>query len=202
MIPRRGTRHLSAETAIDFLDQRLRGRRLQEVERHLGMPCAKCRSLIHTLGATIEKLRSAPLETPPAWLEKRALDVFEPRPEASPVREAVSRLMELVFDSRTAPLLAHARRAVGEARRLRFSAEGCTIEIESDIESPESTGLRGRLTVDQPALHRIEVRAGEESRSAWPDSSGSFAISGLPRLRMRIVVTGPAGRFRLPPFTP
>lgn len=202
MAPKFGTRHLTTRLALDHLEQRLTGRPLEEVERHLGTPCPRCREMLRKLGEVVEKLRAGPLEQPPGWLERRALEVFQPQPRAAGIRAAASRLLEMVFDSRTAPMPATARRAVGESRRLRFAGGPCTIELESDVESAEWAGLRGRLTVEQPALHRIEVRAGDEQRTVWADDSGAFAVDRLPRRRLQIRVTGPSGSYRLPPFTP
>lgn len=202
MSPIRKTRHLTTATALDHLEHRLTGRRLAEVETHLGRPCAECRERLLALGALLERLRSGPIEPPPAWLERRAIEVFRPAPAPRRMRALGARLLELVFDSLVTPLPAAARRAVGEARRLRFALGDCAVELEADVESACLVALRGRLTLEEPALHRIEIRAGAERRTAWPDAAGAFAFDRLPRRRLHLSVSGPSGTWRLPRFTP
>ena len=202
MSPTQRTRHLTTAITLDLLEHRLDGRRLVEVETHLGRPCADCREKVRALGELIERLRPEPLENPPAWLERRAIEVFRPVPAAARLRALGGRVLELVFDSLVSPMPAAARRSVGEARRLRFALESCTVELETDLESTELAGLRGRLSVEEPALHRVEIRAGAERRTAWPDAGGAFAFDHLPRRRLHVSVSGPSGAWRLPPFTP
>lgn len=200
MTPKASRSHLSTEVLLDLLDDRLPGTRRQEAERHLGLPCADCRERLRALGAVIERMRSDRMEGVPEALRLRALAVFpgvaEPRPAAS----AAARLLALAFDSLTQPLPAATRRAVGEARRLRFSDAELVLELECETESSDQFTMRGRIENAGDEPWRIEVAAGDERSEQWTDGGGAFVFEGLPRGSVRVAVRGPSRRFETPDF--
>ncbi len=197
---RRG--HLSAEVALDFLEGRLQGRKLEEVEAHLGAPCAACRERLRALASVVDRMRADRLADVPDHVTRRALEVFRPVPAAAPAPGVLGRWLELVFDSLRAPLPAATRRAVGDVRRLRFAGESWSLELECEREDGDRIAVRGRLTGEDPSLQRIEVTIGAERFEAWPDAEGRFALDALPRGPVAIELRGPAGAWRVPAFEP
>ena len=194
-------RHLDGRTALDYLEQRLDAEGRREAEEHLGLPCAACHEQILALGHLLDRMRLDRVADPPAALRARALAAFVPVASPATARGFVETLARLLFDSWAEPLPAAVRRAVGDARRLRFALGEAALEIECEVEATEAVSLRGRLEVAEPALHRVEITAGQERLTALPDASGAFALDRVPRGLARVLVTGPAGQFRVPPIT-
>ena len=89
------------------------------------------------------------------------------------------------------------RRSVGEARWLKIGLADDRLELEIEAESQTAVTVRGRLSATEPALFRIDVRSGDEARSAWPDADGRFAIERVPRGAAVFTVQGPTVRWRL-----
>jgi hypothetical protein len=192
-------RHLDGRSALDFLEHQLPADARREVEEHLGLPCVQCHERIRELGRLIELMRLDRAPQPSAALHARAADMFEPHSAPSPARSAIEQLASLIFDSWSEPLPAAMRRAVGEARRMRFALGSGALEIECEIEAAGAVSVRGRLELEDAALHRIEVSSGGEHLSAAPDASGAFALDRVPRGDAEVLVQGPGARFRLPP---
>jgi hypothetical protein len=169
---------------------------------HLGGPCPGCHDLMRDIGLTLERMRGDRVPAVPSWLHARALAAFRPlvhEPAAAGLMETFARL---VFDSWAAPLPAAARRAVGEARRLGFELDGYTIEIEIEPESAGLLTLRGRLGGPDPMLCAVEVMAETERFIALPDAHGAFLLERVPAGVLNVVVSTPAGRYRLPSVAP
>jgi hypothetical protein len=190
--------HIDSETALDYLDHRLDAARARQVEEHLARPCAGCRERLRQLSALLQRMRLDRVPEVPATARARALEAFVPGERVSPLREAATRVARLLFDSWTEPLPAMTRRAVGEARRLRYAADDGALELECEIESPGVVTLRGRLEIAEAPLHRVEVAVGGELRTAWPDAGGAFAFERVPAGEARLLIEGPQARFRLP----
>ena len=72
-------------------------------------------------------------------------------------------------------------------------------ELESEIESPGTRTLRGRLHAPDSLIHRVEVVVGDERLATHPDAGGAFVFDRLPTGRAYLTVTGPQLRYRLPP---
>ena len=190
--------HIDPETALDYLDRRLELAREREVEAHLARPCAACRERVREFSALLQRMRHDRMPEVPAALRRRALEAFAPGEPVSPLREAAVRIARLLFDSWTQPLPAMTRRAVGEARRLRYATGGAVLELECETESPGLVTLRGRLEIADAPLHRVAVAVGGETRTAWPDAAGAFAFERVPSGQARLWIEGPEARFRIP----
>jgi hypothetical protein len=95
------------------------------------------------------------------------------------------------------PLPLPVRRAVGEARWLQIGLAQDRLELEIEAQSQASVTVRGRLGATEPALFRIDIRTGDETKSAWPDADGRFAIERVPRGTAVVTVQGPMVRWRL-----
>ena len=200
MSPERRAVHLSSETILDLLEERLTDARRRSAEEHLGLPCARCRERLREMGTLLGRLRAGGLEAVPESLSRAALDLFPgatPEPRRGPVE--VLR-WALTFDSSAQPLAASTRRAVGEARRLRFESGDAHLELEVEPESAEQCVLRGRIEVPAPELHRVVAEVRGERYEAWADAGGHFVLEGVPRDEMRVRVIGPEHRFDTPAF--
>lgn len=201
MRPDRRQSHPGSVLLLDLLEGRLSPVLRRATEAHLGLPCSACRDRLLAMAELTGRMRADRMEAVPDSLSRAAIAAFAPnagaaeRAEASPWRRLV-----LAFDSLAQPLAAHARRAVGESRRLRFELEGLVLEIESDPESGDQCSLRGRLHAHEPELHRLEARVGDERARRWVESGGAFHFEGLPRGTCHVTVSGPEGRFETPPF--
>ena len=194
-------RHLDVRVALDYLDGRLDPRGERAVEAHLALPCAGCRERLRALGALVHTMRLDRLPPVPGVLRARARAAYAPPRPVAPEPGLLTRAAALVFDSLTAPLPAMARRAVGEARRLRYTLGDGRLEVECEPVEAGIVALRGRLAAEEAALHRIEVVVGSESFAAWPDAAGGFTLERVPAGEARIAVAGPSGHFNLPRLT-
>lgn len=195
-------RHLDAEAALGYLEGTLPARGRRAVEEHLASPCPGCRERLHALARLLAHMRADRTPAVSDALRARALAAFTPAAPAAPLRRLAESLARLVFDSWAAPLPAAARRAVGEARRLRWALAAGSLEIECEREAAESITLRGRLEAPEAALYAIEVRAGAERREVRVDADGSFALEGLPDAPLEIAVVGPERVDRIPRLDP
>ncbi len=193
-------RHLDIRTALDYLDDHTGAADRARVEDHLAGPCERCRELMHDAARLVELMRGDRVAEVSKEAHARALEVFGARPMAPEPSGLQWRPGSLVFDSLRDPLSALARRAVGEARWLRFVLDGHVLELEADPEARGAWTLRGRLAVLDPALHRIEVEVAGESLGVWPDAEGRFVVERVPAGEIQMVVKGPGQRYRLPRF--
>jgi hypothetical protein len=152
------------------------------------------------VGRLVTVMRGDRTPPVPESARERALSVFVPRQTLAPARRSLVRTARLVFDSLREPLPAAARRAAGDARRLRFALGEYALELESEHDAPGLVTLRGRLETPDPPLHRLDVAAAVERLSIWPDADGAFVLNNLPPGRMRVTVSGPVGCYRVPSF--
>lgn len=194
-------RHLDTRTLLDYLDGRLAPAAMRRVEDHLGGPCADCRRRLREIGWLVQTMREDRSASPPEGVRQRALEALSGRPSLPTAAAQPWRWAVLLFDSLTDPVPAVSRRALGEARWLKFALGDHTLEIEAEPESAETWTVRGRIDIPDPALHRIEIDAREERLCAWPDAGGRFALDRVPAGAWTITVMGPEERFRLPALT-
>jgi hypothetical protein len=199
--PPMGRKHLDARVILDYLEDRLGASAKAGVEDHLAGSCSRCRELLHQVGRLVDAMRADRTPPVPAVLRARALEAFGVRERAPETQGLAWRVARLLFDSLADPLPAAVRRAVGEARWLRFELDPHRLEIEAEPETQDSVTVRGRLSAPEPALYRIDLETGGEALSAWPDSGGRFALERVPAGQAIITVKGPAERWRLPPVT-
>lgn len=192
------SRHVDARTALDYLDRVLDAARRHEVEQHLGEPCADCRERLRALGALLHTMRLDRAPEVPEPVRARAIAAFTPSPRLSPSRAAAEWVTKLLFDSWDAPLAAATRRAVGETRRLRYALGGGTLELECEAETASDFTVRGRLMIEDAALHRIEIASGAETLVGRPDADGAFALERVPAGDARVTVVGPETRYVVP----
>lgn len=191
-------RHLNARDALDYLEHLLSPDRAAAVEIHLATPCGACRERLRRLALLLGRMQADRPEPVPTEVRLRAVQLFEPRREPAPAGPLRTVLAKLLFDSWAAPLPLAVRRAVGEARRLRWELAEGALEIEIESEADGAVTVRGRLESPDPPLHRIEARARGEAFTAWPDASGSFAFERLPAGELDLAVVGTARLERIP----
>jgi anti-sigma factor RsiW len=194
-------RHLDTRKLLEYLDGRLDAARRRQLEDHLGGPCAACRERLREIARLVQTMREDRSAPPPDRVRARALEALSVRPPLPTAAAQAWQLAVLLFDSLTTPLPAVTRRATGNARWFKFALGEHTLEIEAEPEAGDAWTLRGCLDLPEPALHRIEVEAGEERLSTWPDAGGRFALDRVPAGAWIITVRGPDERFRLPSLT-
>jgi hypothetical protein len=192
------SRHVDARTALDYLDRVLDAARRHEVEQHLGEPCAECRERVRALGALLHAMRLDRAPAVPEPVRARAIAAFTPAPRLSRSRAAAEWVAKLLFDSWEAPLAAATRRAVGETRRLRYALGGGTLELECEVEAPRNFTVRGRLAIEDAAVHRVEIASGAETVLGWPNADGAFALERVPAGEARVTIVGPEMRYMVP----
>ena len=195
-------RHLQARDALDYLEHALSPARAAEVETHLASPCGACRERLRALASLLSRMRADRPEPVPVSVRRRAMGLLEPRPEAAPRPTIQTVLARLLFDSWSTPLPAAVRRAVGEARRLRWELKDGALELEIESGAGDMTTVRGRLEAADPALSRIEANVRGERFTAWPDDAGSFAFEALPSGDLDLKVIGNARVERIPTVHP
>ncbi len=193
-----GTPHLTTKLVLDYLDGHLSLPLQQRLEQHLASPCPECREHLRSVGSVRDRMRDDRTPEVPGWLHAKALVAFNPPPRTWTGGDMLERLAHLVFDSWSSPLPTAARRAVGEARRLRFQMGEMLLELEWELESEGLATLRGKLRASDPAAYQLVLRSGNELRETWPDALGAFLLEGLPAVRFELVVIGPEGMFRVP----
>ncbi len=81
---RSGHKHIAQDTLSEYLDGRLRGRRLERAERQLQI-CDACRRELEELQATVAMMRQLPMEPPP-----RSFVMSAPPPEPARARPALA----------------------------------------------------------------------------------------------------------------
>lgn len=198
--PRR-TAHLTTRSVLDYLEGRAGAADRRRLEEHLAGPCPACRALVREIGWVTELMQTDRLPPVPEALRRRAIESFRPLPAPAATRGSGWVAARLLFDSITAELPASVRRAVGEARGLRYALGDDSLELEVELEEPGVLTLRGRLEAPEPGQYRVDVATGAERFSAWPDASGIFAIERVPPGAASVTVAGPAERYRLPELT-
>lgn len=198
--PPLGRRHLDVRTILDYLEDRLDSNARRNFEEHLAGSCSRCRELLHEVGRLAGAMRADRTPPVPPLVRERALEIFGVRAAVQPSTPSAWQAARLLFDSLVDPVPHAARRAIGEARWLRFALDPHVLELEVEPESGHSLTIRGCLGAPDPALYRIEITAGAESSVAWPDSGGRFAIERVPIGETSVTVQGPGQRWRLPRF--
>ena len=193
-------RHLDARAALDYLESRMDAPARRRVEEHLGSTCGACRDLVREMGWLVERMRDDRVPEVPEALRARALAAFEPGSVRLPRSHARPVPARLIFDSRREVVPATALRSLGQLRRLSFALGHDILELESEVETEDHRTLRGRLHASDPWLQRIELAVGRERLSTWPDAGGTFVFDRVPAGRARLVVSGPHGRYRIPPL--
>jgi anti-sigma factor RsiW len=193
-----GRQHLDVRAILDYLEDRLDASARRNVEDHLAGSCSRCRELLHEVGRLTGAMLADRTPPVPAAMRERSLEVFGVRAEHPTSPRLVWQVARLLFDSRVSPIPHAARRAMGEARWLRFALDDHVLELETEPESGGSMTIRGCLASPDPALFRIEVAAGDESSIAWPDSAGRFSLERVPVGEASVTVQGPGQRWRLP----
>jgi len=153
--------------------------------------------LFHETARLLGAMRTDRVPVVPESLRSGVLGLFAINPPVATPEAPGWHIARVLFDSLVEPLPVPVRRAVGEARWLQIGLADDRLELEIEAESQASVTVRGRLGATEPALFRIDVRSAEETKSAWPDADGRFAIERVPRGTAVVTIQGPAVRWRL-----
>ncbi len=200
--PGRSPGHLDARAMLSYIEGTLAATDAREAETHLAGECGDCRERLREFGLLLGVMRGDRTPTVPAPLHARAMSVFR-APVAAPAEPSIlERMVRLLFDSNVTPAPAAVRRAVGDARRLRYGFAGCILDLERETQSAGVIALRGRLDAPDAVLHCVRVEVEGETRELWPDANGNFAATQVPAGTVRLRVDGPTGVFEFPPIEP
>jgi anti-sigma factor RsiW len=203
-------KHLTTAELADHLEGRVSSQVGRRVEEHLA-GCPDCAAALTRLERLIATMRTDRSPEPPAPVLARAIALFEREP-ARPAPALASWFSglqpvwgRLVCDSIADPAFAAARGA-GAARRLRFEAEGCELDLAVERRQGrfQLLGQVARTAAGeaQPLAEvRIQVFSGRdpvgESRT---DGLGEFAcqVGALEDVTLAVLVPPQAVIFALP----
>ena len=191
--------HLDSRGILDYLDGSLAPAARRAAEEHLAGSCAGCRERLRSFGQLRSVMRGDRTPSVPLPLRERALSVFGPAIDVTPAPSLAWRLARVMFDSLLSPAPLAVRRAVGDARRVRFSLAELTLEVEFEQAEAGVVTIRGQLGGPEATLHRVALQVAGETYEAWPDATGAFSIPQVPPGTLVMRVEGPAGSFETPP---
>ena len=178
--------HLPLRWLADHVDGTLHAARASKLTSHLALGCARCTARLTQLRSTITALTDGPLDEPPRNL-RRAAQRLPGEARLAALGSRIRRVIaHLVSDGRTAPAFA-LRAAVGDERRLLWSADGW--EIDACVVSGASgADLLGQIlpcddgTLDgaeDVAVASVTARSGRRVRHAALAPEGRFTLREL-----------------------
>lgn len=191
------------ENLVDFADGRLVGDDVSLVENHLAGGCDACRGALAWYRGVVDTAAGDTSVEPPAWVTRRALDLFRQGRASRGLRGLVSRLRAaLVFDSLTAgpdAELAPARSGAGPSRQLLYTASPYDVDLlisagadprrltvtgQVLVSESEDFGEVGGLTVE---LADGDTVAGRATTSEF----GEFTVEGVQPGLYEVRLVGP-----------
>ena len=185
--------HLTPETALNFLEERLDSRQALVWQQHV-KECARCTRYLAEWQHLLTAFKGSHLRSAPERDRERAMAIFRPRlEERSP---SIRRIFaSIVFDSFSEPLLAGARGTPVEARHLVLQAEDFDIhvQIRGEREPRQILGqILSRSREDFAIIAQFHLlRNGEELQAATADTLGEFNFTDVPEGDLNLQVDLP-----------
>jgi hypothetical protein len=171
--------HLSAEEALDLIEQRVTEVQAAFWTAHF-QACSSCGQQFEAWKQMHSLMKRSHLEDAPESEIRRAEAIFQP---STTVRKGLREIVaSMVFDSFAQPALAGARGAAG-ARQYLLRAEQFDIHVRLTGASPERR-LTGQIlargsTFEGPVELRL-LCAGERVEATEADASGEFQFMEVP----------------------
>jgi hypothetical protein len=177
----------SFEQLIDSIDNRLAKPEAARVAAHLAGGCAACVEARDWY----EQVRSVTANddsvTPPAWVFKRAVRIFDKASHPSKLAAFVGDLIaSLVFDSFARPALVGVRSTETVNRQLLYRAGDHSIDLQIIPTEHTNADLIGQvLKESDPTFESVSglklgvTRGGKLLFSAMTDARGEFKITGI-----------------------
>jgi hypothetical protein len=208
-------KHLTTAELADHLDGRAASQVGRRVVEHLA-GCPDCSAAFSRLEQMMGVMRADRSPEPPASILARTIALFDREPARSApelmpwlsgLRQVLGRL---VFDSLADPAFAGARGARGGvARRLRFEAQGCELDLAVERRQgrfrllgqvAQTSGSATKTLVATP----VRLFLGQEQVvETTTDDLGEFAcqVSTLENMTLAVLVPPEAVIFALPAGT-
>src|SRR5688572_14446606 len=121
--------HLSYETLLDYLENRLSAEERNAVEAHLAEPCPQCDRRLARLRAVLASTAGDRTVAPPGDVLKRAIDTAR-RGKKPPQPEPWTQIIAaLSFDNRL-QLSAAVTRGAARVRQMLFTTEQVDIDLQ------------------------------------------------------------------------
>lgn len=172
------------ERLMDYLEGRLPADQSQSLASHLATGCQLCESSRRWYEHVRSIAANDDMVDPPAWLTRRALQIFDSRDREPGLIGRIGQVMAaLVFDSFAQPSVAGARSAQAASRQLLYRAEDYSIDLQI---SPSD---RSNATVMGQILRKDDLRFesvsnvpltlslhGESVVSAVTNETGEFVL--------------------------
>jgi len=175
--------HITYETLLNYLENRLPAKERGKVDEHLAQSCQQCNKhldLLRTVLQTVSEDRSVP---PPADVLKRAVDKVKNRKKTLKPGQLWNRVVAaLSFDSRL-QLSTAATRGSGRARQMLFTTDQVDIDLQVKSGRKDHELLGQVLDTRQSggfisAFVSLQNSEGEQ-RATETDSLGQFAFHGV-----------------------
>jgi len=185
--------HLTAETVLDFLEERLNEGQTSAWKKHVN-DCTRCKQYLAEWEHFMTLIKRPHLQSAPERDVERATAIF---PQRSRERRSDIRCIfaTIVFDSFSRPVLAGARGTPGTARNLVLHAEDFDIHVQIRGER-EQTQILGQILsqtrqdfVASARLHLL--RNGERLQAAASDRLGEFHFTDVPEGELSLQVDLP-----------
>lgn len=175
------------EQLIEYLDGRLSAERAEPLAAHLATGCRRCEAdrqwykQVRTLAASDDTI------DPPAWVTRRALQLFDSLESQPGIIERVGRLIAaLVFDSLAQPAVAGVRSTETASRQLLYSAENYSIDLQISPSDKSNAIVMGQvLRKDDLRFESVSniplslVRRGESVASVVTNETGEFVLTEI-----------------------
>ncbi len=185
--------HLTAETVLDFLEERLNEGQTSAWKQHVN-ECTRCERYLAEWEHFMTLIRRPHLRSAPERDVERAAAIF---PQASHERgpDIRSILAATVFDTFGGAVLAGARGAPGTARNLVLRAEDFDIhvQIRGEREQRQILGqILSRSRQDFVASARLHLlRNGERLQAVALSTLGEFHFTDVPEGELSLQVDLP-----------
>jgi hypothetical protein len=174
--------HLTAETVLDFLEERLNEDQTIAWKQHIN-ECPRCKRYLAEWEDFLALLKRPHLQSAPELDVQKATRIF---PQQSDERRRGIRCIfaTTVFDTFSQPVLAGARGAPGTARNLVLHVEDFDIhvQIRGEREQKQILGQilsrRSQDFVVSAQLHLL--RNGEKLQAVASDPCGEFHFTDVP----------------------
>jgi hypothetical protein len=176
---------VSFEQLLDLVEGRLSGEHAVQLRAQIGDHGPTQREL-----ARVEKLvalmRSDYSVDPPDYVLKRALRLFRPAEQPTPVAKLRHLVASMRFDSGFAPLVMGMRSGPAEGRQMLYDADDRVIDLRINPER-NTWRLTGQiLGPDEPGV--VELRSDEFSAMAELNDMCEFVLSAIPSGRYSLFI--------------
>ena len=175
------------ERLIDYVDGRLSEEDQRLVSDHLEQGCKRCDADRRWYGL-VASLKGVPEPVePPAWVFRRAVRLFENKPQTESVGKRAARaIARLMFDSLSQPALAGARSGGTSSRHLLYAVDDYSIDLRIDGTAETGLDLIGQvLSTSESGFEGVAgiaidlARQGETVSSTVTDEIGTFKMNRI-----------------------